>query len=175
MNYGIGDTVVHWTHGLGTIIAIDERQLAGVTQQYYVIEVELYKFWVPIEEAQEGSIRFPTDNIQFIRLLDVLRIPGQKLPDNQYKRKNELRERMQKRTLEGLCHVIRDLSDRSQSHALNQNDSSVLFRAEEYLLDEWVLAMGDERQHALHELEILLHDGRSEPSETEYQEANPND
>jgi RNA polymerase-interacting CarD/CdnL/TRCF family regulator len=165
MNYGIGDTVVHWTHGPGKIVAIDEQQLAGITQRYYVIEVELFKFWVPIEEAQEGSIRFPTDNIQFMRLLDVLRIPGKELPDNQYKRKNELRARMQKRTLEGLCHVIRDLSDRSHLHPLNQNDSSVLNRAEEYLLDEWMLSLGSARPDAFCELQILLQGGQSELKE----------
>jgi hypothetical protein len=39
---------------------------------------------------------------------------------------------------------------------LNQNDSTVLFRAEEHLLDEWVLSLGAERSIALQELEILL-------------------
>ncbi len=159
MDYKIGDTVVHWTHGLGTIIAIDELCLAGVTRQYYVVEVELFKFWVPIQEAQEGSIRFPTDSTQFKKRLDILRMPGEQLPDNQYKRKMDLRGRMQKRTLEGLCHVIHDLSDRSHRHSLNQNDSSVLFRAEEYLLDEWVLSLGADRPKALGELETLLQDG----------------
>jgi RNA polymerase-interacting CarD/CdnL/TRCF family regulator len=63
MNYKIGDTVVHWTHGLGTVIAIDEMSLAGKTQQYYVIEVEQLKLWVPVEEADEGSIRLPTKDV----------------------------------------------------------------------------------------------------------------
>jgi RNA polymerase-interacting CarD/CdnL/TRCF family regulator len=162
INYKIGDTVVHWTHGQGTIIAIDELLLAGVSQQYYVIEVEQFKFWVPIEEANEGSIRFPMESIQFKSLLEILRMPGEKLPDNQYKRKIDLRQRMQKRTPEGLCHVIRDLSDRSHQHPLNQNDSSVLFRAEEYLLDEWVISMGDERSKALLELEGLLRNDQPE-------------
>jgi RNA polymerase-interacting CarD/CdnL/TRCF family regulator len=30
MDYAIGDTVVHWTHGLGKVIAIQEKYLAGV-------------------------------------------------------------------------------------------------------------------------------------------------
>lgn len=63
---------------------------------------------------------------------------------------------MQKSTLGDLCHVIRDLNDRARYHTLNQNDSTVLFRAEEHLLDEWVLSLGAERSIALQELEILL-------------------
>jgi CarD family transcriptional regulator len=159
MNYEIGDTVVHWTHGLGTVIAIDQMDLAGKTQQYYVVEVDLLKLWVPVEDAEVGSIRLPTDRAHFEMLFDILRTPGEGLPDNQYQRKTELRERMQKRTLEGTCHVIRDLTDRSRLHTLNQYDASVLFRAEEHLLDEWVYSLGVDRTIALGELEGLL--GRS--------------
>jgi RNA polymerase-interacting CarD/CdnL/TRCF family regulator len=163
MDYEIGDTVVHWTHGLGTVIAIDEMLLAGITQQYYVVEVERLKIWIPIEEANKGSIRFPTESIQFKGLFDILRTPGERLPDHQYQRKIELRERMQKRTPEGLFYVIRDLTDRSRNHTLNQNDSSVLSRAEGLLLDEWVLSLGAERANAIRELEVLLGRDRSEP------------
>lgn len=156
MDYAIGDTVVHWTHGLGTVIAIEEMHLAGESQQYYVVEIQTLKLWVPINEASKGSIRFPTESIQFKVLFDILRKPGEKLPDNQYQRKTELLGRMQKRTLAGVCKVIRDLTDRSHYHPLNQNDAFVLYHAEEYLLDEWVLVLGTERTDALRELETLL-------------------
>lgn len=157
VNYKIGDVIVHWSYGIGTVVAIDQKNIAGVTQEYYVVEVERFKFWVPIEEANEGSIRFPTESIQFEALFDILRMPGECLPDHQYQRKIALRERMQKeKTLEDLCHVIRDLTDRSRQNTLNQNDSSVLMRAEEHLLDEWVLSLGTERSNAMHELEVLL-------------------
>jgi RNA polymerase-interacting CarD/CdnL/TRCF family regulator len=159
MNYEIGDTVVHWTHGLGTVIAIDQMDLAGIIKQYYVVKVNLLKLWVPVEDAKAGSLRLPTDRAKFKLLFDILRTPGEQLPNNQYQRKTALRERMQKRTLEGLCHVIRDLTDRSSQHTLNQYDASALFHAEEDLLDEWVYSLHVERAEALQELEVLL--GRS--------------
>jgi CarD family transcriptional regulator len=161
MNYAIGDTVVHWTHGLGTVVSIDQMDLAGITQEYYVVKVDLLKLWVPVEDARAGSIRLPTEKVQFKVLFDILRTPGISLPDNQYQRKTVLRERMQKRSLEDLCHVIRDLTDRSNQHTLNQYEASVLFRAEEHLLDEWVLSLDVERTEALRELEVLL--GKSLP------------
>jgi CarD family transcriptional regulator len=165
MDYEIGDTVVHWTHGVGTVVAIDEKQLAGKTQQYYVVEVALFKLWVPVGEANESSIRLPTESVQFKGLFDILRMPGESLPDRQYQRKIELRERMQKWTLGGLCHVIRDLTDRSRKHTLNQYDAAVLFRAEEHLLDEWVLSLGAKRSIALSELKVLLRGDLSEPKD----------
>lgn len=162
MKYKIGDTIVHWTYGLGTVVAIDQKDLAGVTQYYYVVDVEPLKIWVPVEEANISSLRFPTERKHFQALFDILSSPGDILPDHQFQRKNELRERMQKRTLGALCHVIRDLTDRSRQHTLNQNDSSVLSRAEEHLIDEWVLSLGAERSNALSELEVLLRGDLSE-------------
>ena len=165
MNFEIGDTVVHWTHGLGTVIGIDQMILAGITQQYYVVKVDLLKLWVPIEEADEGSIRLPMESVQFKQLFDILREPGERLPDNQYQRKIMLRERMQKRSLKGLCHVIRDLKDRARAHTLNQYDASVLYRAEEHLLDEWVLSLGVERSNALQEMEGFLRVDQPQPEQ----------
>jgi RNA polymerase-interacting CarD/CdnL/TRCF family regulator len=156
VKYKIGDIIVHWTHGIGTVTAIEEKTIAGVTQQYYAVEVEHFKYWVIVKEADKGSIRFPIESIQFKPLFNILQTHGELLPDQQYQRKNELRERMQKQTLGDLCHVIRDLTDRSRYHTLNQDDSSVLVNAKEHLLDEWVLSLGAKRSNALDELDVLL-------------------
>lgn len=162
MRYAVGDTVVHWTHGLGTVVAIDEMDLAGATKPYYVVEVEQFKLWIPLEEAHDGSIRPPAESSQFETLFDILRTQGQPLPDHYDQRKNGLRARMQKRTLADLCHVIRDLSDRSRHHSLNENDAAVLFRAQEHLLDEWVVSLGIDRSQALKTLEILIQENQPE-------------
>ena len=154
--YHIGDTIVHWNYGLGTIVAIEEKIIGGVTQQYYVVDVESLQLWVPVEEANVSSLRFPTESFKFEALFDILRTPGETLPDNQYQRRLEIRDRMQKKTLPDLCHLIRDLADRSRKCTLNQNDTAVLTRAEDLLLDEWVRSLDVNRSNAHDELEALL-------------------
>jgi RNA polymerase-interacting CarD/CdnL/TRCF family regulator len=156
MKYKIGDVIIHWTYGVGTIVAIEEKTVAGITQLYYAVEVELLKFWVPIEGIDNNSIHQPVEKKEFTQLFDILRTHGENLPDRQYERKNELRERMKRKSLEDLCHIIRDLTDRSRSHNLNQDDSSTLHQAKEHLLDEWVLSLGVQRSNAHDELRILL-------------------
>lgn len=156
MAYKVGDTVIHWTHGMGKVIAIEEMNLAGIRQTYYKVEVGLLMLWIPVEEAQQGALRLPMAGADFQHLIHILQTPGEPLSDNYTKRKYEIRDRMQKRGLVDLCHLIRDLSDRSRYHSLNQNDADVLFRAEEYFLDEWVLSLGTERSKAQRELDVLL-------------------
>lgn len=155
-NYKIGDTVVHWTHGLGKVVAIDEMHLSGMKQVYYVVEAGVLKLWVPVEEANTASIRLPVESGTFRQMIRILQTPGVQLAANPYKRKAELKDRMQKRTLADLCHLIRDLANLSRHKALNENDADVLFRAEEFLLDEWVYSLGTERSHAQDELDHLL-------------------
>jgi CarD family transcriptional regulator len=156
MNYKIGDPVVHCTHGLGKIIAIEEKEMAGEIRKYYVVEVDLFNFWVPVDDVNNSSIRPPTDKAAFEALFEILRTPGEPLSDHQNQRKNELRERMQKRTMADTCRIIRDLSDRSRTHTLNKHDLAVQFRAQEHLIDEWELSLGVSRTFALQALENLL-------------------
>lgn len=156
MNYKVGDTVVHWTYGVGSVVDIEEIHLAGTAKWYYVIDVESLKVWVPVDDAMKGSLRLPMNRNQFRHLLEILSKPGEPLPDRYFQRKIALRNRMEKRPVDGLCRVIRDLTDRSRNHSLSSEDSSVLFSAQELLLDEWVISLGTERSKALHEMEILL-------------------
>jgi RNA polymerase-interacting CarD/CdnL/TRCF family regulator len=71
-------------------------------------------------------------------------------------RRKQLSERMQKKTLEDICMIIRDLTKRSYGRRLNSNDMNVLKRAETLLLDEWVLSLGTPRERAQHEMMWLL-------------------
>ncbi len=163
--FHIGDTIVHWNYGLGTIAAIEERDIGGVTQQYYVVEVASLQLWVPVEEALTSSIRFLTPRTQFEELFDILRTPGEPLPDHQFLRRTELQERMKKKSLAEVCHLIRDLADRSHQNSLNQNDTAVLSRAEELLVDEWARSLDVERSIAIEELAVYLQTGLSAPEE----------
>ena len=156
MNYQIGDVIVHWTHGVGKIVAIEAKEIAGSIREYYVVEIKQLKVWVPIAHDSADSIHFPIGRVDFCALLDILKTPANGLPDDQYKRRLDLNLRMKQQTLEDICRVIRDLTGLSRQHTLNMNDSSVLFRAEEHLLDEWEISMGVERDNAKLSMRTLL-------------------
>lgn len=158
MNYQIGDQVVHWTYGPGRIIGIDKKVLANKAGTYYVVEVGRMTLWVPVGEAGEKSIRPPTPGTKFKQLLNLLRSPGEQLPDQQRQRQSELAERMKKRTLADICRIIRDLVTRSRTQRLNRYDNEILKRAEECLLNEWEISLGTPRAIAESELNNLLED-----------------
>lgn len=163
MEYQVGDQVVHLTYGPGKITAIEEKSLGGETQTYYVVETGHMTLWVQTNSVGEKNIRRPTGQREFRRLLHSLNEPGVCMPDRHQDRKNLLIERMNRRSLGEICSVIRDLNYRSHEHNLNDNDRSVLQRAEDYLVAEWEVSLGTPRSKAVQELHHIL--GESQTGE----------
>lgn len=162
--YKIGDSVVHWSYGLGKVIAIEEKDMGGETRQYYCVEVGPLAVWVPFSENGDSPIRPPALAEEFPDFYEILQGKAEDLPDHQFMRKNLLKERLQKHTLAELCRLIRDLRGRSRVTPLNQNDSAVLQRVEANLIDEWVLSHDDiSRIDAIQIMEELLAKQNPEP------------
>jgi len=156
MEFKTGDTIVHWTSGVGKIVAIDDKGLPGQPLFYYVIETGEQTLWVPVDENGSSSLHRQTPSSDFSLLTAILRTAGDRMPDNPYQRRKELDQRMQKRTLVEACRIIRDLTYRSRSRVLSSSDISVLKHAQSSLLDEWVLSLGTPRESANNEMEWAL-------------------
>lgn len=160
MLYHKGDMVIHRSYGPGEIIDLDEKQLDGQKQLYYVVQSEKMTVWVPVSVGDERSLRRPTSRNDFNKLFGILSSNGDDLPDDRYLRQTTLSERMNQGSCEAVCQVIRDLSSRAYHSKLNENDLMILRRAREFLLNEWTLSLGTPLTDAQTELEQLLKEGR---------------
>ena len=156
MSFQIGDRVMHWVYGLGEIVEIEEKVLAGRTGEYYVVRIRDLTLWVPLEDSGEHCLRFLTPASDFQGLFQILASPGELLPEDRLLRKSQLTASLKGRTLETTCQVIRDLVSYQQTKRLNQNDNSVLTRARNTLLDEWSSALSIPIKEAERELKSLL-------------------
>lgn len=156
MAFQVGDQVIHWVYGLGEIIRIDEKILAGKSGKYYVVQIRDLTLWVPINAAGENCLRFPTPAKDFRKLFGLLSSPGESLSTDRYMRKTQLTELMKDGTLESICRVVRDLMHYKQTNKINENDNTILVRAKNFLLNEWSVALSVPVQQAERELTNLL-------------------
>ena len=154
--YQVGDQVIHWVYGLGEIIRLDEKVLAGQSGKYYVVEIRDLTLWVPMNETGEHCLRFPTPAKDFQELFHLLASPGEPLSTNRFIRKTELMELLKIGTLEAICRIVRDLMYYKQTNKVNENDNSILERAKNFLLDEWSVALSISTQQAERKLMGLL-------------------
>ncbi len=156
MNFHEGDTVMHWTYGLGKVIRLEERVLSGKKELYYAVQIGDMTVWVPADDKLENRLRPPTSKAGFKKLMDVLSSPGEPLPDDRHERKTLLTELLKNGRAESLCKVIRNLSTYRHVRSLNDNDQALLRRTEESLIGEWGFALSITPAEAELQLHRLL-------------------
>jgi RNA polymerase-interacting CarD/CdnL/TRCF family regulator len=158
MNFHSGDTVMHWTYGIGQIVNLEERALAGSKTIYYVVQVRDMTVWVPADSKVRSRLRSPTPKPRFQRLLAILSSPSEPLPEDRLERKTRLLELLQDCRPESLCQVIRDLSayQKQLGKPMNDNDQMILKQSRNTLLGEWGFVLSITPAQAEHELHRLL-------------------
>jgi RNA polymerase-interacting CarD/CdnL/TRCF family regulator len=154
--YQVGDLVIHWMYGPGTIVQFDIKELDGRKSEYYVVRTRDLTIWVPICDSGEKCLRKPTPAIEFKNLFKVLASNGEPLSTDRLERKLQLTERMKSGSLEEICTVVRDLISQKRSSKMNENDNATLERARSFLLSEWSISFDIPVQQANRELESLL-------------------
>ena len=158
MNFHTGDTVMHWTYGIGQVVNLEERDLLGSKTLYYAVQVRDMTVWVPADSKVGSRLRPPTSKLRFKRLLAVLSSPSEPRPEDRLERKTRLLELLQDGRPESLCQVIRDLSayQKQQARPMNDNDQMILKQSRNTLLGEWGFVRSITHAQAEHELHCLL-------------------
>src|SRR5688500_5962344 len=128
MNIHEGDSVMHWTHGLGTVVQLEERALSGQSILYYAIQIGNMTVWVPADDMLETRLRLPTHAAEFKRLIGTLSHPGEPLLQDRRERKTLLMEWLKDGRTVSLFRVVRSLSTDQQAHSLNLDEETLLNR-----------------------------------------------
>jgi RNA polymerase-interacting CarD/CdnL/TRCF family regulator len=160
MNFRIGDTVIHNTHGIGKIVRLEEQTFSGKKKFYYVVQVGSLTIWVPVDAQVMSRLRAPTPQDEFSKLFSILSEPGKTLPDDRLERRTYLLEELKDGKAESRCRVIRDLSSFQYKKSLNENDRSVLRQASDSLLGEWEFSLSI----PLAQAQVKLYDLLMKPS-----------
>ncbi len=158
MNFHTGDTVMHWTYGIGQIVNLEERDLYGSKALYYAVQIRDLTVWVPADNKVGSRLRVPTPKNRFKQMLAVLSGPSEPLPADRLERKNRLLELLKDGRPESLCQLIRDLSayQRQKVGPMNDNDHLVLKQSRNTLLGEWGFVFSITNAQAELELHRLL-------------------
>ena len=156
MNFHIGDKVVHYTHGLGEIVRIEEKIIHDRPANCYVVRTPDMMIWIPINDLQQSSLRLPTPPGEFVKLFEILASPGEPLPEDRVQRKDWLLSRMRDGQLSSLFRVVRDLTSYKRKTKLNDQERTLFDRAVKSVLTEWTSSMGISESQAHQKMLDLL-------------------
>ena len=126
MPFKVGDQIIHWVHGIGEIVQLDEKDLFGHSQLYYVVQTSSFKLWVPVDNSDDQSLRYPTTKKEFEEMFQILSSPALSLSQDHNERRLQLKERLRDRKLTSICGVIRDLTIHKNLTGINVNDKAIL-------------------------------------------------
>lgn len=140
--FNIGDNIVYPMHGAGTINAIEEKEILGEKQQYYVIKMPgEVMVMVPTAKAESMGVRNVIDSQGASKVLKLLEQDETDMSDNWNKRYRDNLEKMKTGDIYEVADVVRNLSfKQKEKGSLSTGEKKMLNNAKVILVSELVLA-----------------------------------
>ena len=139
--FNVGDKIVYPMHGAGTIDAIEEKDILGEKQNYYIIKMPgEVMVMVPISKASDIGVRSVIDKSEAGKVLEVLEANETEMSNNWNKRYKENMEKMKSGSIYEVADVVRNLSYKQKEKGLSTGEKKMLNNAKQILVSELVLA-----------------------------------
>ena len=139
--FNVGDKIVYPMHGAGPIDAIEEKDILGEKQNYYIIKMPgEVKVMVPISKASDIGVRSVIDKAEAGKVLEVLEANETEMSNNWNKRYKENMEKMKSGSIYEVADVVRNLSYKQKEKGLSTGEKKMLNNAKQILVSELVLA-----------------------------------
>ena len=162
--FNIGDKIVYPMHGAGTIDAIEEKDILGEKQAYYIIKMPgEVKVMVPIVKAEEIGVRNIISKENAGKVFEILEENETEMSNNWNKRYRDNMEKMKSGDIYEVADVVRNLSFKQKEKGLSTGEKKMLNNAKQILVSELVLA-----EHASQEEVETLIDNKITMSFEEY-------
>lgn len=155
--FNVGDKVVYPMHGAGIIEAIEEKEVLGKKQTYYVMHLPIGEMKVMIPTGSVGCVglREVIPENEVFKVFEVLRSKKSKMSSNWNRRYRANLEKIKSGDIYEVAEVVRNLVLRDREKGLSTGERKMLDNARQILISELVLAKGiraDQASHILDEV-----------------------
>jgi CarD family transcriptional regulator len=139
--FNVGDKIVYPMHGAGTIDAIEEKDILGEKQAYYIIKMPgEVKVMVPTLKAEEIGVRNIINKENAGKVLEILEENETQMSNNWNKRYRDNMEKMKSGDIYEVADVVRNLAFKQKEKGLSTGEKKMLNNAKQILVSELVLA-----------------------------------
>ncbi len=154
MQYGIGSKVVYPMHGAGEIEAIEEREVMGEKQAYYIMRIPFVdmKVMIPVQTATEVGLRDIMTAREADRVMEEFRCCPTDMDANWNKRYRENMQKIKSGNLSDVIYVVKNLMHRDKSRGLSTGERKMLTNAKQILISELMVAKSCTQQ----EIEAMM-------------------
>ncbi len=152
--FKVGDKVVYPMHGAGVIEGIEEKEILGESQQYYILRLP----------TKNMKVMLPTNNIEQLGLRDVVsetavpavlkKLSGEQseMSSNWNRRYRNNMEKVKTGDILDVAEVVRDLELMDRDRGLSTGERKMLANTKQILVSELALVQDKEKS----EIELLI-------------------
>ena len=138
--FNVGDKIVYPMHGAGVIDAIEEKDILGEKQAYYILKMPgEVKVMVQTAKAEEIGVRSIIDKSSAEKVFRVLESDETEMSMNWNKRYRDNMDKMKSGDIYKVADVVRNLSFKQKEKGLSTGEKKMLNNAKQILVSELVL------------------------------------
>ena len=139
--FNIGDEVVHPMHGAGMIESIEEKDVLGKKQSYYILKMPgEVKVMVPTTTAENIGVRNVIDKESATKVFQVLENNSTDMSTNWNKRYRDNMDKMRSGDIYEIADIVRNLSFKQKEKGLSTAEKKMLLNSRQILASELALA-----------------------------------
>jgi CarD family transcriptional regulator len=140
--YNVGDKIVYPMHGAGVIESIEEKEILGHRQSYYVMKMPIgdMKVMIPTHNVRDIGIRGVVTAQDVDKVFEILSDQKNNLNTNWNKRYRENMSKIKSGNIFEVADVVRSLMIRERDKGLSTGERKMLNSAKQILISELVLA-----------------------------------
>lgn len=140
--YNIGDRIVYPMHGAGIIESIEEKEILGRKQSYYVVRIPIgdMKVMIPTKNVKGIGIRDVISEQDADKVFSVLKSENSNSNNNWNKRYRENLVKIKSGNIYEVADVVKSLMLREKKKGLSTGERKMLNSAKQILISELVLA-----------------------------------
>ena len=156
--FQIGDKVVHPMHGAGIVESIVQKEVKGVTREYYILKLPVRSMvvMVPTEHSGEIGVRPVVGSAEADRILaSISQLPVEAVSSwNRRYRMNM--ERMKSGNLFEVARVVKSLILGENDRGLSTGERKMLHAAKQILISELVMSKDSSYEDMEEQINIAL-------------------
>jgi CarD family transcriptional regulator len=131
-------------HGAGVIESIEEREILGQKQNYYIVRMPIgdMKVMIPIDNVEDIGIREIIGVQEVEKVIETLKEQNTIVTNNWNKRYRENMGKIKTGDIFEVAEVVKTLMVRDKEKGLSTGEKKMLNNAKQILISELVLAKG---------------------------------
>jgi CarD family transcriptional regulator len=156
--FNIGDKIVYPMHGAGIIEKIEENEVLGERQKFYVMRLPLgdMKVMIPMNSMEELGLRQVISSEEVDNAINVLKGEVTKMSSNWNRRYRANMGKLKTGDIYEVAEVVRNLSIRDKKKGLSTGERRMLDNAKQILVSELVLAKDMTEDQVLNLIDTAL-------------------